>query len=435
MRRSELLRFSNSLTRDSAIAEEAVHDALLYGLSGAPNIENELHAFRFLKWKTRMLVYDKARMIEKTGTLNSDELELLPGHDLDPADNLVRVEEEAIVRAALLRLSERQRSVLVAKYFMDQSGKETAAHLGIGTEAHKQLLLRSRKSFKRNLAAVLEERGLSVSDFLTNFSRSGTRLAALTLLLTVGLSSFVPFLQSEPTPHLQGLSTEMGRFETLLPELGGVGAEKMTEEGLDNFTPNGTPTEYRVTNNQVSTENLVVGTPAPDTESVSSLPDTANGTSIEGQNLDQDEVAILSSYLSSTVDEVEPAHFMVSNSNSLAMSSGAQVTLQGSGPNTIFLGLGTGSGQPIQYLSLVLEIDGLRIGLSPKTLFSSVVSTPGGGRLIEVGATDFIAGDLQGNFDFVTTSESFLARSYLFLTLEMSKDGDIREFSTNLLQR
>jgi len=55
--------------------------------------------------------------------------------------------------------------------------------------------------------------------------------------------------------------------------------------------------------------------------------------------------------------------------------------------------------------------------------------------LIEVGATDFIAGDIQGNFDFVTSSETYLARSYMFLTLQLDALGEIQEFSTNFLER
>lgn len=430
-RRNELLRFSSSLTSDPALAEEAVHDALLYGLSGAPKLESELHAYRFLKWKTRMLVYDKVRKIDKFGTLGEWELEELAGPTPDPADSLVRAEDEAIVRAAIMRLSERQRSVLVAKYFLNQSGKETSSQLGMGTEAHKQLLLRARKSFKDNLVEILEERGLSVSDFLTNFRKTATKFTALSLLALVAVSSFGS-LEAQLKPDLQGIVFDDRRLLTWPMD---TGDSTVLAEGEDLFENNGAPLDAGANNFEVSTETSQAESNDSDYPANVSLVGLADEEfRIETQPRDEEQT-LLASYLTAIIDEVEPSLLTVSNDNAQAVASGRQIALGSQGTSTIFIGLGTQSEQPIQYFNLVIEVDGLRFGISPRTLFSSVSSTPDGGRLIEVGATDFIAGDIQGNFDFVTSSETYLARSYMFLTLQLDALGEIQEFSTNFLER
>jgi RNA polymerase sigma factor (sigma-70 family) len=79
----------------------------------------------------------------------------------DPLDWLLQDERQALVRAALGRLSGRDAEILLLKYTEDWSYRELAAHLGIGESAVEARLHRARQRLR---AAMIGTHALEVSE-------------------------------------------------------------------------------------------------------------------------------------------------------------------------------------------------------------------------------------------------------------------------------
>lgn len=431
-RRDDLLRFAMTLTSDREIAEEAIHDAFLYTNNGLHSIENELHAYRYLKWKTRMLVYDKAGTPVRNEASSLDDMDTFESHRMDPAESLERVEEEAIVRAALLRLSDRQRAVLVARYFMGQSGEETADQFGIGLGAQKQLLHRARQSFRDSLTAVLRDKGLSVNDFVSGFHKRAPKFLSFVVLSVVALTSFGMLRDLSQEPNLQVLGVEEKRtFLTTSPDHFAAQEDPAsTAEALP--AGNEPATDYRDVGAQTeATFSLASAGSSNDSVTAPALIEPLPS----GSGFDWEEHDLLAAYMESAMMGAKPPILNFSDNPSQHSFTNGQIELGDGGDSSVFVGLSDAANEPVQYLSLVLELDGFRFGLTPTTIFSDYSDTTDGGRVIEIGATDFILGDLQGNFDFVATSTSSWASSYLFVSLEIDSEGRVLRFTTNFLER
>jgi RNA polymerase sigma-70 factor (ECF subfamily) len=72
----------------------------------------------------------------------------------DPLRWLLAGEEAELVHEALLRLSSRDRELLLLKYTEDWSCKELSAHLGIRVTTVETRLFRARERLRRELSRV-----------------------------------------------------------------------------------------------------------------------------------------------------------------------------------------------------------------------------------------------------------------------------------------
>lgn len=124
----ELLRVGWLLTGDWALAEDLVQTALArcwqrWGSVIAHEAYVRTAIVRtYLSWRRR----------RAAGEVVSSDLEL-------PApDQIGAAEIRAAMRAALARLSSRERSVVVLRYYLDLSERDTAAALGISTGSVKR---------------------------------------------------------------------------------------------------------------------------------------------------------------------------------------------------------------------------------------------------------------------------------------------------------
>ncbi len=119
-------------------AEDALHDALLAAL--------EPGAIGRIERADAWLYAVGVRKLRRGAWRRRLEALLLPGAAVYPAPGLARV--EALEMLALL--TPRQREVVVARYYLDLSFKEIAAHLGItvgaATSTVAQALRRIRES-------------------------------------------------------------------------------------------------------------------------------------------------------------------------------------------------------------------------------------------------------------------------------------------------
>lgn len=429
-KRDVLIGFANSLTRDQAIAEEAVHDALLYALTGVEKFDNELHAFRFLKWKTKMLVYDKARKALRSGHLGTDSITDIVSREIDPAESLERVEEEAIVRATLMKLSERQRSVLVAKYFLHLTGEQAANQLDIGTEAHKQLLHRAKASFRTNLASILKERDISLSDFLSGLSRHGTKLAAFSVALLLAFSSFAAIGNQEQSQVLNATS--------LMNETSEAGLVEKQPFGMKTSDPGLLQSVVDTSKEPIPTTELPHDSSRA--QEISAGPTFYLAPSVESallepkEGLDLSEQDILVSFLQSAIGGIDSSLLNFSVLGTQSIPADGQIAFLSDEGCEVFIGLGTDSDQPVQYLSLMLRIDGYFFGLTPNTLVSTKSVTSAGQTRIEIGATDFLVGDFRGNFDFVTSGQNKLSNSYFFASITLDEAG-VTSFTSDFFER
>ena len=86
----------------------------------------------------------------------------LPEHDrqvapTDPAQEVVRQEAREITRQAMDNIPPNHKNILEMYYFQEQSVQQIAGILGKSEEAVKQLLVRSRRSFKTAYQAIDSE--------------------------------------------------------------------------------------------------------------------------------------------------------------------------------------------------------------------------------------------------------------------------------------
>lgn len=150
--REAVWRFVRSLTRDLALAEDALQETFLSAWRHAAGFNGEGSALSWLFSIARHAVYRQHR--GRAG--EPERMESLAelgeaagwGDEADALDALV-VEDE--VRRALARLSLEDREVLVLREIEGFSLEECAAQLGLGRPALKSRLHRARLRFIAHL--------------------------------------------------------------------------------------------------------------------------------------------------------------------------------------------------------------------------------------------------------------------------------------------
>lgn len=141
---AELVRLATLLVHDQATAEELTQDAFVKWATDAPRLDEPAKAGAYL----RSMVLNAARSeIRRRGLRN--RLRLLPDRSAEPSPggpehHAVADDDARAVLAALATLSERQREVLVLRYWLDLSEKEIAEALGMApgtvkSHAHRAL--------------------------------------------------------------------------------------------------------------------------------------------------------------------------------------------------------------------------------------------------------------------------------------------------------
>jgi len=145
----DLVRLATLLVDDQGSAEEAVQDAFVaVARRGSDGIEDPAAYLRTAVLNNARSVLRKRR-VRRRHLRSVENPAVAPG-----ADHEVLVDEEARqVLAALGELSERQREVLVLRYWADLSEIEIAAALGISTGSVKTHAHRGTAALARILEA------------------------------------------------------------------------------------------------------------------------------------------------------------------------------------------------------------------------------------------------------------------------------------------
>lgn len=197
-----LIRHAQKYSSDHQGAQDLVQDAYLYLVRSGLELETDLDALRYMKWKIKLLAYDSWKLASRkapTQSLQNFEETLankLQSEDLDPADQLIRAEEAAIVSLALSRMPARQRLLLLESTRDELSSNDLALRLGVSHGAMRQLLLRARKTFVKEFQAAANESGMDSFEILPSISKKkyfGRVAGTLSIALLLGVGAFSTF--------------------------------------------------------------------------------------------------------------------------------------------------------------------------------------------------------------------------------------------------
>jgi RNA polymerase sigma factor (sigma-70 family) len=199
--RSSLVAQARRILRNDADAAEVVQDAFLKFILAAPELDTADRAMAYLRTTVNNLCLN---VIRSTGSrpnlvaLDSDtsqeRLAEIAAENHIPMDaTLAAAEDASLIREALSRLSETQRTALVMWEVEGRTTKEIATAIGTSEKNVRHIVQRARASFIRVLTewVVDENTGATALDALTGTYKKAAELAkksskvALSLLIVV----------------------------------------------------------------------------------------------------------------------------------------------------------------------------------------------------------------------------------------------------------
>lgn len=395
--------------RDHNQREEVVQDAFLYLMTALPELDSEVGVLRFLKWKVKMLSYDVLRLRQKAPINLSDEDidHHQTGDGLDPADQLVRAEDAALVAAALARLNESQQKALVGSLIEGRDHKEMAERLSLSENAFRQLLHRARSSMKKAIMQEAQMRGVDFAQLVSSAARTavriGPKVGSMLLALVLGVATLSPLLVGSDL-YVRAGSNGSELF-IAAPEPRPLATES-SEPGESSIRPE---------------TGVNAGVDAPKEEPV-------GATSSEPEDLlESSDIAIsaASSELESGFAAIESAaddefRFLLQNetantilqastyaSEDLGLSIAKTGSIHAETPEGFHLELFQSPDGTDFTLSLTLGLNSdQRVVLYPLAVASDFERLDEERTLVHLAATDFVLGDLDGGFGSVSTKLS-----------------------------
>ena len=199
--RSSLIAQARRILRSDADAAEVVQDAFLKFILAAPELDTADRAMAYLRTTVNNLCLN---VIRATGSrpnlvaLDSDTsqerlAEMAVEHHIPMDATLAAAEDASIIREALSRLSESQRTALVMWEVEGRTTKEIAQAIGTSEKNVRHVVQRARASFIRVLTewVVDEKSGYTALDALSGTYKKAAELAkksskvALSLLIVM----------------------------------------------------------------------------------------------------------------------------------------------------------------------------------------------------------------------------------------------------------
>jgi RNA polymerase sigma factor (sigma-70 family) len=280
--RSSLIAQARRILRSDADAAEVVQDAFLKFILAAPELDTADRAMAYLRTTVNNLCLN---VIRATGSrpnlvaIDSDATqerlsEIAAENHIPMDETLAAAEDASLIREALSRLSETQRTALVMWEVEGRTTKEIATAIGTSEKNVRHIVQRARASFIRVLTewVVDEKTGSTALDALSGTYKKAAELAkksskvALSLLIVMvaflGFNSVtgaefnnIPtvsnFTQDAPT------TTEVAPEESVAPSDEELSNQKVvTENNSINFrasntlfaglAKDGTPVGYTV---------------------------------------------------------------------------------------------------------------------------------------------------------------------------------------------
>ena len=212
--RSELFSHAYRRLNDRARSEEVIQEALMKVILAAPELNSKEHALAYLHRTIENLCIDIFRNEGQRPNLVliddvSAELEASWSQQDEIVDELVKVEDAAIVRQALALLSHSERAALVMWEMEGRSTEEIATELGISPRTVRHTVSRARASLRRVLSELVidQNRGLTALDLLSYSYRKSSEVAKKSAKVSLSLFLVLfAFLGFNSMPSNLGIS-------------------------------------------------------------------------------------------------------------------------------------------------------------------------------------------------------------------------------------
>jgi RNA polymerase sigma factor (sigma-70 family) len=245
--RSSLIAQARRILRSDADAVEVVQDAFLKFILAAPELDTADRAMAYLRTTVNNLCLNVIRatgsrpnLVAIDSDTSQERLAEIAAENHIPMDvTLAAAEDASIIREALSRLSETQRTALVMWEVEGRTTKEIAAAIGTSEKNVRHVVQRARASFVRVLTewVVDEKTGSTALDALSGTYKKAAELAkksskvALSLLIVmVAFLGFNSVTGSEfNTPNII-TSAKQELPLTLNPEVSENSSQSAAEE-------------------------------------------------------------------------------------------------------------------------------------------------------------------------------------------------------------
>jgi len=199
--RSSLIAQARRILRSDADAAEVVQDAFLKFILAAPELDTADRAMAYLRTTVKNLCLNVIRatgsrpnLVALDSDTSQERLAEIAAENHIPMDaTLAAAEDASIIREALSRLSETQRTALVMWEVEGRTTKEIAQAIGTSEKNVRHVVQRARASFIRVLSewVVDEKTGSTALDALSGTYKKAAELAkksskvALSLLIVM----------------------------------------------------------------------------------------------------------------------------------------------------------------------------------------------------------------------------------------------------------
>jgi len=205
--RSSLIAQARRILRSDADAAEVVQDAFLKFILAAPELDTADRALAYLRTSVNNLCLNVIRatgsrpnLVAIDADTTQERLSEIAAENHIPMDaSLAAAEDASIIREALSRLSETQRTALVMWEVEGRTTKEIAAAIGTSEKNVRHVVQRARASFIRVLTewVVDEKTGSTALDALSGTYKKAAELAKksskVALSLLIVLVAFLGF--------------------------------------------------------------------------------------------------------------------------------------------------------------------------------------------------------------------------------------------------
>ena len=247
--RSSLIAQARRILRNEADATEVVQDAFLKFILAAPELDTADRAMAYLRTTVNNLCLN---VIRATGSrpnlvaLDSDTsqerlAEIAAENHIPMDDTLAAAEDASIIREALSRLSETQRTALVMWEIEGRTTKEIAQAIGTSEKNVRHVVQRARASFIGVLTewVVDEKTGSTALDALSGTYKKAAELAKksskVALSLLIVMVAFLGFNSVTGSEFNTPTIIESAKQEvpsTVNPEANNNSPQPSTEERL-----------------------------------------------------------------------------------------------------------------------------------------------------------------------------------------------------------
>ena len=255
--RSSLIAQARRILRSDADAAEVVQDAFLKFILAAPELDTADRAMAYLRTTVNNLCLNVIRatgsrpnLVALDSDTSQERLAEIATENHIPMDaTLAAAEDASMIREALSRLSETQRTALVMWEVEGRTTKEIAQAIGTSEKNVRHVVQRARASFIRVLTewVIDQKTGSTALDALSGTYKKAAELAqksqkvALSLLIVMvaflGVNSLTGSEFNTPTitaaaeqevPHTNSLGTDSNSTQSVTDE--NLSAQKMIQD-------------------------------------------------------------------------------------------------------------------------------------------------------------------------------------------------------------